>query len=124
MMYQYCAEKGITAERCGKLVVAVNEKEHAQVQKLFDQGNANGVKGLEIVYHDQVSIIFYSGALRLLLTPFKIKKIEPNIEAYSALWSPNTGIVDYAVVSRHLAQDILETGYVVRFLSITLLIPV
>jgi 2-hydroxyglutarate dehydrogenase len=32
------------------------------------------------------------------------------VAAYSALWSPNTGIVDYGVVTRSLAQDVLETG--------------
>jgi 2-hydroxyglutarate dehydrogenase len=32
------------------------------------------------------------------------------VAAYSALWSPNTGIVDYGLVSKSLACDIVETG--------------
>lgn len=36
--------------------------------------------------------------------------MEPNVAAYSALWSPNTGIADYGLVTRSLAVDLLETG--------------
>lgn len=36
--------------------------------------------------------------------------MEPNIRAYSALYSPNTGIVDYGLVSEAIAQQILDTG--------------
>jgi 2-hydroxyglutarate dehydrogenase len=54
LMYKYAEEHNLPVERCGKLIVAKNEKEHAKVQMLYDQGVANGVKGLEIVYRDQV----------------------------------------------------------------------
>lgn len=54
LMYKYAEEHNLPVERCGKLIVATNEKEHAKVQMLYDQGVANGVKGLEIVYRDQV----------------------------------------------------------------------
>ena len=37
--------------------------------------------------------------------------MEPNVsKATTALWSPNTGITDYGLVARSLANDILETG--------------
>lgn len=53
-MYAYCEEHGLPVERCGKLVVACNEKEHEQVEKLYRQGTANGVKGLKIIYDKEV----------------------------------------------------------------------
>jgi L-2-hydroxyglutarate oxidase LhgO len=48
MMYDFCEKHKLPAERCGKMIVAVNEAEHKIVEKLYHQGNANGVKGLEI----------------------------------------------------------------------------
>ncbi|KAI9496039.1 FAD dependent oxidoreductase [Zychaea mexicana] len=92
LMYKYCDENNLPVERCGKLVVACNEDEHAQVEKLYKQGTANGVQGLEIIYRDQ------------------IKAMEPNVEAYSALHSPNTGIVNYWLVSQCLAEEIRQSG--------------
>ncbi|KAK9768161.1 hypothetical protein K7432_001408 [Basidiobolus ranarum] len=92
LMYKYCEDRGLPVERCGKLVVAVNESEHAQVEKLYNQGTANGVKGLEILHGPEV------------------QKYEPNVRAYSALYSPNTGIVDYGLVAQNLAEEIKDSG--------------
>jgi L-2-hydroxyglutarate oxidase LhgO len=92
LMYEYCAAKKIPHDRVGKLIVASDAKEHAQVELLFDRGTKNGVQGLRVLNGEEV------------------KAMEPNVAAYSALWSPNTGIADYGIVTRSLAQDILETG--------------
>ncbi|KAG2225685.1 hypothetical protein INT45_012157 [Circinella minor] len=92
LMYKYCEENDLPAERCGKLIVACNEEEHAQVEKLYKQGTANGVKDLEIIYKDE------------------IKKLEPNVDAYSALNSPNTGITNFWLVSQCLANEIRQSG--------------
>lgn len=91
-MYEYCEEKKLPYSRCGKLIVAPEEKDHPTVEKLFATATANGVQGLEIVYAD------------------RIKEMEPNVRGYSALYSPNTGIVDFAVVARSFAEDVIETG--------------
>lgn len=40
----------------------------------------------------------------------KIKDIEPYCEGLKALWSPHTGIVDFALVTEHYASDIREKG--------------
>ncbi|KAG2180183.1 hypothetical protein INT43_003972 [Umbelopsis isabellina] len=92
MMYDFCEKHQLPVERCGKMIVAVNEAEHKEVEKLYHQGNANGVKGLEI-YDSK-----------------KVSEVEPNVRAYSALYSPNTGIVDYGLVSETLAREIIDTG--------------
>jgi L-2-hydroxyglutarate oxidase LhgO len=92
LMYEYCEAKKLPHDRVGKLIVASNEKEHEQVTLLFDRGTKNGVQGLRVLNAEEV------------------KKMEPNVAAFSALWSPNTGIVDYGVVTRSLANDILDTG--------------
>lgn len=92
LMYEYCDSKKLPHDRVGKLIVAVNEQEHKQVELLYDRGTKNGVQGLQVLNSAQV------------------KAMEPNVAAYSALWSPNTGIVDYGVVCKSLALDVLETG--------------
>ena len=91
-IYEYCAEKNLPADRCGKLIVAPTEKDHAAVEMLFERGNINGVKDLEIVYSD------------------RIRELEPNVVGYSALYSPNTGVVDYGLVANQMAKDLTDTG--------------
>ena len=61
LMYKYCEEHGLPAERVGKMIVALNEEEHKTVKALYEKGTANGVKGLEIIYKDEAcSILFFS----------------------------------------------------------------
>ncbi len=55
------------------------------------RGVTNGVQGLEILNAEQV------------------RALEPNVAAVAALHSPNTGIVDYAVVTRSFARDVVES---------------
>ncbi|KAI9336041.1 FAD dependent oxidoreductase [Pilaira anomala] len=92
LMYEYCEKHDLPVERCGKLVVACNEKEHEQVEKLYHQGTANGVKGLKIINSEEVT------------------ELEPNVKAYSALYSPNTGIVNYWLVSQCIANELRKSG--------------
>src|SRR3954469_16286583 len=46
-MYEFCAEKGIPTERCGKVIVAADEAEIPRLEELKRRGEANGVRGLE-----------------------------------------------------------------------------
>ena len=92
LMYEFARTRGIPHARCGKLIVASTAAEHAEVEKLFANGTANGVQGLRV------------------LDSAGVRELEPAVSAYSALWSPNTGVIDYAVVARHLAEEILRSG--------------
>ncbi|ORX49785.1 FAD dependent oxidoreductase [Hesseltinella vesiculosa] len=91
LMYQYAEEHHLPVDRCGKLIVATDEKEHKQVELLYEQGNANGVKGLEIIYRDQ------------------IRQLEPNVDGYSALVSPNTGIISYWTVCQTILKELQQS---------------
>lgn len=78
LMYKYCEEKQLPVERCGKFIVAANEGEHAQVEKLYSQGTANGVQGLEIIYRDQVCIMMMMFTYNILTSfSFRSKKWNP-----------------------------------------------
>ena len=63
-------------KKLGKLIVAADDVETKQVERLYRQGLKNGVTGLQILTRDE------------------IKKLEPNVQAVAALLSPSTGVVD------------------------------
>lgn len=91
-MYRYCAEKSIPTDRCGKVVVATHESELGRLEELFERGRANGVQGLAMIDRDA------------------LREIEPHCAGIRALWSPNTGIVDYGQVAQAMAADIRAAG--------------
>jgi L-2-hydroxyglutarate oxidase len=91
-MYAFCEERGIAVERCGKVIVALDESELDRLDELERRGQANGVPGL-----------------RRLTAP-EITELEPHCTGIAGLHSPNTGIVDFAAVARALADDVREAG--------------
>jgi L-2-hydroxyglutarate oxidase LhgO len=91
-LYAYCAEKGIPTERCGKVIVAADESELPRLDELMRRGQANGVEGLEFI------------------SPERLREIEPACVGVRAIWSPNTGIVDYDRVAAAYADDVRAAG--------------
>jgi (S)-2-hydroxyglutarate dehydrogenase len=91
-MYAFCEERRIAVERCGKVIVALQESELDRLDELERRGQANGVPGL-----------------RRLTAP-QIAELEPHCTGIAGLHSPNTGIVDFAAVARALADDVREAG--------------
>ncbi|MDE3075782.1 MAG: L-2-hydroxyglutarate oxidase, partial [Chloroflexota bacterium] len=91
-MYQYCEQKQIPTERCGKVIVAADDGEVPRLETLFQRGKANGVEGLEVV------------------GPERLREIEPHCVGVRALFSPDTGIVDYSMVAQAYAADVQAAG--------------
>jgi L-2-hydroxyglutarate oxidase LhgO len=91
-LFAYCAEKGIPAERCGKVIVAADAAELPRLEELYRRGTANGVQGLEMV------------------GPERLRELEPACVGVRALWSPATGIVDFGRVAAAYSGDIQESG--------------
>jgi L-2-hydroxyglutarate oxidase LhgO len=89
---EYAGEHGIPFERCGKLVVALDEDELSRLDVLRERATANGVPGLEVV------------------GPERMAEIEPHAAGIRALWSPETGIIDFRRVARAYADDIRASG--------------
>ena len=52
--YEYCEEKGIPYEKCGKLIVAIDESELPRLQNLWDRATANGVPGIRMVGPEEI----------------------------------------------------------------------
>lgn len=91
MMETFCREQGIPFETCGKVIVAVDESELPQLEKILERGKANGV-ACEMI-----------GAERL-------REIEPHVRGVRALRVPETGIVNYARVCERLGELISARG--------------
>jgi len=82
----------IDHELCGKLIVAVEPNEIAQLETLLQTGRVNGVDDLE------------------LIDAAAVRKREPHVAAEAALWSPSSGIFDAAEYLKVLAGRAQEAG--------------
>src|SRR5439155_26401593 len=49
MLYDYCASHGVPHRKCGKLVVATNDKEVAGIEKIYKQSQTNGCENVELI---------------------------------------------------------------------------
>ena len=94
-MYEYCQQRGIANEACGKVIVATDASELQRLDELERRGRANGVPGLRRI--DAAGI----------------QELEPHARGIAGLHSPATGIVDFSQVAAAYAQDVLEAGAVV-----------
>ena len=91
-LYEYCDERGIPAQRSGKLILATAGSELGRLDELERRGRANGVAGLA------------------RLDPAGMAAVEPHAVGVAALHAPNTGIVDFARVAASYADDLRSRG--------------
>ena len=86
----FAKEHKIAHDICGKVIVATEQSELAHMSKVFNNGVANGVEGLE------------------LIDAKKIIEIEPFCNGISGIWVPCTGIIDYAEVA-HKYSELIQS---------------
>ena len=91
-LYGYCEERGIAFQRCGKLIVATGEDEHATLQSYVATACRNGVTDL------------------VRLTPREVAAMEPAVHCTAALWSPSTGILSSHELMQALLGDLEAKG--------------
>ena len=92
LLYEFCAKHGVPHSRIGKLIVAHDAREHADLEALLTRGVGNGVEGLALVDADF------------------IRAREPNVHATSALFSPDTGIVEAEALVKALLKRAEAAG--------------
>jgi L-2-hydroxyglutarate oxidase LhgO len=96
MVREFCDAHGIAYNMCGKVIVATEPEELQRLDNLFERGNANGVPGLEMI------------------GPEQLREIEPHATGIRAIYSPETGIVDYRQVASAYAHEIEQAGGEIR----------
>src|SRR3954453_7443848 len=95
-LYEFCDEHGVRYERCGKLIVAVDESELARLDELERRGRENEGPGPR------------------RLSAAELREIEPEVAGVAGLHSPDTGIVDFGEVARAYAADVVTRGAEIR----------
>ena len=95
-LYEYCRQRGIPHEQCGKLVVATRPHEISALKKLERRGKENGLQGIRLVSREE------------------IRNHEPFAWGVAGLHVPDTGIVDFSHVLESMAEDVIRAGGVIR----------
>jgi L-2-hydroxyglutarate oxidase LhgO len=91
MLYRYCAARGVSHRRIGKLLVACDEAERVALAKYEQQARINGVT-LEPV------------------DAAEVRRLEPAVRAVAGLWSASTGIIDSHGLMLALLGDAQTAG--------------
>jgi L-2-hydroxyglutarate oxidase LhgO len=92
MIYDYCKKYDIPFNNCGKLIVATSEEEISVIEGIRLTALKNGVDDLSFIEREQIS------------------KLEPNIFALKALFSPSTGIVDSHSLMKQYETNTYNNG--------------
>ena len=96
-LYAYAQAQGIPHKRCGKLIVATSEAQHAALDKIVARATACGVHDLQ------------------RLSAEEAQALEPAIRCTAALFSPSTGIIDSHTLMLSLQGDAENHGAAVAF---------
>ena len=91
-LLEFATQNDIPHKICGKLIVAVNEAEVSRLAALQERAKANGLDGVKRLGAEAA------------------KEIEPYVECKEALYVPQTGVIDYKVVSQRLKKLLIGGG--------------
>ncbi len=91
-LYRFCERKGIPFKKIGKVIVALEEPEQMGLEQLFERGKENGVEGIRLIDGKE------------------LRQIEPYAAGLSAIYCPETGIVDFVRVCESFLEEIKSQG--------------
>jgi len=92
LLYTYASQRGIAHRRCGKLIVATEERQLPALDGILRRAHANGVD-------DVVAI-----------SALEAQRREPELSCVAALESPSTGIIDSHGLMLALLGDAEDHG--------------
>ena len=92
LLYELCQRQGIGHRRIGKLIVATDDAEVNELEKLWERGRSNGIKSLR------------------MLTQQELRELEPNVRGIAAIFSPSTGIIDSWGLMGHFVGKARDNG--------------
>jgi len=89
-LVSFAKEHNIAHDVCGKVVVATKQSELEHLERIYQNGQANGIEGLERI------------------TPAQIKEIEPYVEGIDGLFVGCTGIIDFRGATAKMVEIALS----------------
>jgi L-2-hydroxyglutarate oxidase len=90
-LVEFCRERGIEYEICGKVIVATEPDELPLLENLYERGLENGLEVERI-------------------GPEELARLEPHATGLAAIRVPSTGIVDFKNVAEAFAALVEEKG--------------
>lgn len=97
MLIDFCDEHKVKYDLCGKVIVATNESELPQLEKIYSRGIENGLENLK------------------KLDEAQLKEYEPNVNGIAGIHVPQTGIIDFKDVCDKLYELLKQKGVEFRF---------
>ncbi len=94
-LVRFCEDHSVVHDVCGKVIVAVEERELPQLNEILRRGRENGV-ACEPIGSD------------------RLREMEPHCAGICAIHVPDAGIVDFVGVSQKLAELVQTAGGDVR----------
>ena len=92
LLREFCREAEVGYRECGKVIVAVEDPEIPELERLLALGQANGVEDLR------------------LIDAAEMTALEPDVRAVAGLYSPRTAIFDAEGAARAYARLAVERG--------------
>ncbi len=96
LLRAYCQDKGLPYQECGKVLVALDDRERGRLENIMKRAVANGVPGVRMLDAAQLS------------------NLEPHVRGIGGMHSPETAITDFAAVTHAMADDLVAGGGAVR----------
>lgn len=96
-LLEFCNQNQVPYQITGKLIVAVRQEEEQALRLLEIRAKENGLEGVK----------FLSGS--------EANLIEPAIRVHSALWVPQTGIIDFKVLANKFVEILTSKGVQLKF---------
>ena len=96
LLREFCEERGLPYDACGKVVVAIDEREIEPLRRLEERATQNGVPGLRWLEQSELT------------------EVEPYVTGVAGLHSPETAIADFAAVANAYANDVTKAGGQIR----------
>jgi L-2-hydroxyglutarate oxidase LhgO len=96
-LYAFCAEHGVPHRKTGKLIVATNSEEDGKLASILAHAEANDVEGMRALSRQEATAL------------------EPALFCTSALFSPETGIVDSHAYMLALQGEAEAAGAIFAF---------
>lgn len=92
LLYEYCADREVAIQRCGKLIIATTEAQRANLHALHENARKAGLDDVQWLGQAQVNAL------------------EPDVRASAGLFSPSTGIIDAHELMLALLADLEASG--------------